>query len=155
MEWAHKMLANNRFAFLLAGFVTSIQGHALAQDVGYHTALQGTKLVAPQPANPITADMMLNSVYRLAPSDAKLKPYVGAGFGAEELATRIPGSIDRDWVPAYQVRGGVSYGFSQKLFGSIEYRWQKGQMPKLSVSGIPAKLEIKKRGFVVGVNYKL
>jgi opacity protein-like surface antigen len=96
---------------------------------------------------------MLDGLYGFGPG--QFKPYVGAGVGTQDVTARIPGSQDHDWVAAYQVRGGVGYGFSQRIFGSIEYRWEQGQKPKLSLAGVPAKLEIKRHGLLVGLNYKL
>lgn len=100
-----------------------------------------------------TTTIMLNGLYGFGPGE--LKPYLGAGVGAQDVSARVPGSEDHAWVPAYQLRGGVSYSFTQKIFGSLEYRWENGKAPNLRLSGIPAKLEIKRHGILVGLNYHL
>ena len=51
--------------------------------------------------------------------------------------------------------GGVSLGLTQKLLGSLEYRWTMGSKPHFSLGGIPTKLEVDRHGFVLGVNYKI
>jgi opacity protein-like surface antigen len=63
--------------------------------------------------------------------------------------------VTRDvWATAYQLRGGVALGFTQKLVGSLEYRWTDGSKPSFSLAGIPTKLEVDRHSFVVGFNYK-
>ena len=58
-----------------------------------------------------------------------------------------------DQATAYQLRGGVTVGVTQKLFGGFEYRWTNGSRPYSSLTGVPAKLEVNNHGFLAGVNY--
>jgi opacity protein-like surface antigen len=83
-----------------------------------------------------------------------MKPYVGAGFGMIDVNQHVLGASGNNWSTAYQVRGGVSLGLTQKLLGSLEYRWTMGSKPHFSLGGIPTKLEVDRHGFVLGVNYK-
>jgi opacity protein-like surface antigen len=96
----------------------------------------------------------LKSMYEFSDGEWHLKPYVGAGFGVTDVNEQILGVTARDWAGAYQLRGGVSLGFTQKLLGSLEYRWAMGSKPHFSLAGIPTNLEVDRHGFVLGVNYK-
>jgi opacity protein-like surface antigen len=71
-----------------------------------------------------------------------------------DVDEQILGVTRGDWDAAYQLRGGVALGFTQKLVGSLEYRWTDGSKPSFSLAGIPTKLEVDRHSFVVGVNYK-
>jgi opacity protein-like surface antigen len=98
--------------------------------------------------------VMLNGLYEFSDGAWRLKPYVGAGLGLVDANARILGATQNDWVSAYQLHGGVSLGFSQKLMGNVEYRWTMGSKPRFMLAGIPTKVEIDRHGFVIGVNYK-
>jgi len=101
-----------------------------------------------------TTTLMLNGLYEFNGDDWHMKPYVGAGFGMIDMNERILGANGTDWMTAYQVRGGVTMGLTQKLLGSFEYRWTMGSKPHFSLAGIPTKLEVDRHGFVLGFNYK-
>lgn len=101
-----------------------------------------------------TTTVMLNGLYELTDGVWHMKPYVGAGFGMIDVNQQILGVSGNDWATAYQVRGGVTLGLSQKLLGSLEYRWTMGTKPHFSLAGIPTKLEVDRHGFVLGFNYK-
>jgi len=98
--------------------------------------------------------VMLNGLYEFTDGVWHMKPYVGAGFGMIDVNQTILGANGNDWATAYQVRGGVTLGLSQKLLGSLEYRWTMGSKPHFSLAGIPTKLEVDRHGFVLGFNYK-
>ena len=98
--------------------------------------------------------VMLNGMYEFTDGVWRMKPYVGAGFGMIDVNQTILGVSGNDWATAYQVRGGVQLGLSQKLLGSLEYRWTMGSKPHFSLAGIPTKLEVDRHGFVLGFNYK-
>jgi len=98
--------------------------------------------------------LMLNGLYQFTDGGWRMKPYVGAGFGMIDTNQQILGVSGGDWRTAYQVRGGVSLGLTQKLLGSLEYRWTMGSKPHFSLGGIPTKLEVDRHGFVLGFNYK-
>jgi opacity protein-like surface antigen len=97
---------------------------------------------------------MLNGLYELTDGVWHMKPYVGAGFGMIDVNQSILGASGSDWTTAYQVRGGVTLGLSQKLLGSLEYRWTMGSKPHFQLAGIPTKLEVDRHGFTLGFNYK-
>jgi opacity protein-like surface antigen len=107
------------------------------------------------PGSLSTTTLMLNGMYEFTDDGAwHMKPYVGAGFGMIDVNQSILGVAGNDWTTAYQVRGGVTLGLSQKLLGSLEYRWTMGSKPHFSLAGIPTKLEVDRHGFVLGFNYK-
>jgi opacity protein-like surface antigen len=104
--------------------------------------------------NLTTTRVTLKGMYELSDGVWRVKPYVGAGLGMIDVNEQILGVTRDDWAAAYQLRGGVSLGFTQKLVGSLEYRWTDGSKPSFSLAGIPTKLEVDRHSFVVGVNYK-
>jgi len=97
--------------------------------------------------------VMLRGLYAFK-SDGAFSPYIGGEFGVIDASQRLSGMQSNDWVASYQVRGGLKYSISQKLFGSLEYRWTDGEKPHFSVSGISTKVEFPSHGFLVGMNYK-
>jgi len=130
------------------GFKTEIQG-LTARAANEHL----TNL--PAGGGDIAAtSIMLKGMYEFSGGAWHMSPYVGAGFGVVDANARILGATNNDWVSAYQVQGGINLGFTQKLAGSLEYRWTMGSKPHFSLAGIPAKLEVNRHGFVVGMNYK-
>lgn len=104
--------------------------------------------------NLASARVTLKGMYEFRDGEWHMKPYVGAGFGMIDVNEHILGVAENDWVGAYQLRGGVTLGFTQKLLGSLEYRWAMGSKPHFSLAGIPTKLEVDRHGFVLGINYK-
>jgi len=86
--------------------------------------------------------------------DGAFSHYIGGEFGVMDVNRRLSGLQSNDWTASYQVRGGVKYSISQKLFGSVEYRWTDGEKPHFSVSGVSTKVEFPSHGFLVGMNYK-
>jgi opacity protein-like surface antigen len=139
-------------------------GSVVGYDLGYgfKTEVEGvTARTRSQPFGNLPAggdiagsSVMLNGLYEFSDGAWRLKPYVGAGFGLVDANARMIGATQNDWVSAYQLHGGVSLGFTQKLMGNVEYRWTMGSKPRFLLAGIPTKLEIDRHGFVVGVNYK-
>jgi len=101
-----------------------------------------------------TTAVMLNGLYELTNGVWHMKPYLGAGFGMIDVNQSILGASGSGWTTAYQVRGGVTLGLSQKLLGSLEYRWTMGSKPHFQLAGIPTKLEVDRHGFTLGFNYK-
>ncbi|HXJ02919.1 MAG TPA: outer membrane beta-barrel protein [Micropepsaceae bacterium] len=104
--------------------------------------------------NLTTARVMLKGIYEFSDGAWHVKPYIGAGFGMTDVNQHIAGLTYNDWTTAYQVRGGVTLGFTQKLVGSLEYRWTDGSKPTFAVAGVPTKLEVDRHGFTLGINYK-
>jgi opacity protein-like surface antigen len=100
------------------------------------------------------ARLTLKGIYEFSEGSWRLKPYIGAGFRAVDLNEHVFGTTRNDWTTAYQVRGGVQLGFTQKLVGSFEYRWTNGSKPIFALAGIPTKLEVDRHGFSIGFNYK-
>ena len=112
--------------------------------------LRAADLISGQYAT--SSQLVLNGFYEINRGQ-RMKTYFGAGFGMMDANEKLLGNRDADWVTSYQVHSGISVGLSKKLIGGLEYRWAMGSMPHLSVAGIPAKLEVKRHGVVVGLNY--
>jgi opacity protein-like surface antigen len=129
------------------GFRTEIEG------VTSRPAAERLRQI-PASGSRTTTSVMLNSFYEFSDGAWHMKPYVGAGFGVVDVNERVLGVSGNDWATAYQVRGGVTMGFTQALLGSLEYRWTMGSKPHFSLAGIPTKVEVDRHGFVVGFTYK-
>jgi opacity protein-like surface antigen len=100
------------------------------------------------------ARVTLKGMYEFRDGEWRVKPFLGAGFGMIDVNEHVLGLAQNDWAGAYQLRGGVTLGFTQKLLGSLEYQWAMGSKPHFSLAGIPTKLEVDRHGFVLGINYK-
>ena len=129
------------------GFKSEIEGLTRLESAGTRNNL-------PAAGGITTTSVMLNGLYEIRDGAWQIKPFIGAGFGWVDVNSRILGANNNDWNSAYQLRGGVSLGFNQKLLGSLGYQWTMGSKPHFSLAGIPTKLEIDRHGFVLGVNYK-
>jgi opacity protein-like surface antigen len=138
-------------------------GTAYGYDLGngFKTEIQGVTARAPSVASLPAGgsgiagtSVMLKGMYEFSDGAWHMSPYVGAGFGVVDANARILGAVNTDWVSAYQVQGGINLGFTQKLVGSLEYRWSIGSKPHFSLAGIPATVEVNRHGFVIGMNYK-
>lgn len=101
-----------------------------------------------------TTRVTLKSMYEFIDGAWHMKPYVGVGYGVMDLNAHVLGVAGDHWATAYQLRSGIALGFTQKLVGSLEYRWTDGSKPSFSLAGIPTKLELDRHRFVVGMNYK-
>jgi opacity protein-like surface antigen len=99
-----------------------------------------------------TNNLRLNGVYEISDNNWRLKSYVG--FSMIDVSDQLLGNRIHDRFTAYQVRGGVTLGLTQKLLGSLEYHWTNGSRPHFSLSGIPVKFEVDRHGFLVGMNYR-
>jgi opacity protein-like surface antigen len=124
---------------------------------GFKTEIEGVTTRAPSdfanlPAGGgiVATSVMLRGMYEFSDGDWHLSPYVGGGFGMMEANARVPLPVNNAWVGAYQVRGGVSLGFTEKLIGSLEYRWTIGSTPLFSL----ANIEVSRHSFVIGVHYR-
>ncbi len=100
-----------------------------------------------------TGTTLLSGLFEFRDDGWRTKPYIGAGFGLADVRQNAISTAGSAWATAYQVKGGLTLGFSQKLIGSLEYRWTLGQKPHFALGGIPAKIEINRHSFSVGVNY--
>ena len=139
-------------------------GTALGFDFGngVKTAIEGSSARAapnsfgnlPVSGGISAASVMLNGLYEFSDGAWRLKPFVGVGLGMVDANARILGQTRNDWVTAYQLHGGVTLGFTQKLAGSLEYRWTMGSKPNFSLAGVPTKFEVDRHGFVLGFDYK-
>lgn len=96
----------------------------------------------------------LEGMYELSDGSWHVNPYVGAGFGMIDVNQHVLGITENDRAAAYHLHGGVTLGFTQKLVGSLEYRWTDGSKPSFSLAGIPTKLELDRHSFVLGINFK-
>lgn len=129
------------------GFKTEIEGlssNAASERLGGLAAS----------GNLTTTRVTLKGMYELSDGVWRVKPFVGAGLGMIDVKEQILGVTRGDWAAAYQLRGGVALGFTQKLVGSLEYRWTDGSKPSFSLAGIPTKLEVGRHSFLLGINYK-
>ena len=130
------------------GFKTEIQGVTARAANGHLTNL-------PTGGSDIAAtSVMLKGMYEFSGGAWHMSPYVGAGFGVVNANAGVLGATRNEWIGSYQVGGGLNLGFTQKLVGSLEYRWTMGQKPHFSLAGLPTKLEVSRHGFVIGFNYK-
>jgi opacity protein-like surface antigen len=82
---------------------------------------------------------------------ATFSPYIGGVLGVADGNQRILGMQNNDWVASYELRSGVNYTLSQKLFGSAEYLKREEDKP---VAGVSPKFQFPSRGFLAGMNYK-
>jgi opacity protein-like surface antigen len=99
--------------------------------------------------------LMLSGLYDFSNGGWRLRPYVGAGFGIIDANTRLLGHDERSFVADFQFKGGVNFNITQKLLGSFEWRWSHGSKPTFAFAGVPTKFQLKRGGFMIGVNYKL
>jgi opacity protein-like surface antigen len=145
------------------GFGTSY-GTAYGYDFGhgFKTELESTASSAASDrlgglaagGNFTATHLTLKGMYEFSNGTWRLSPYVGAGFGAADMNRHVLGASGNQWVSAYQLRGGVTLGFTQKLVGSLEYRWTNGSKPTFALAGVPTKVEVDRHGFTIGFNYK-
>lgn len=134
--------------FKLGRFSTVLRGAAISTPDQHQIGN------LPTSGNTAATSVMLDGLYEVTNGSWHLKPFVGGGFGFIDANSRVLGQTQSDWQKAYQVHGGVQIGFSEKLFGSVEYRWTNGSKPGLFVAGIPTKLDINQHGFTIGFDYK-
>jgi opacity protein-like surface antigen len=130
------------------GFKTEIQG-LTARTANDHLAnlpIGGSDIAA--------TSVRLKGMYELSDGAWHMSPYVGAGFGMVNANAGVLGATSNAWVSAYQVQGGINLGFTQRLIGSLEYRWTMGSKPNFSLAGLPTKFEVSRHGFSIGFNYK-
>jgi opacity protein-like surface antigen len=104
---------------------------------------------APMRGGVASTMLMLRGTYTFV-GNATFSPYIGGALGVADVNQRLLGLQNNDWVASYQLRGGVKYILSQKLFGIVEYLWTDGEKP---VSGVSPKVEFPSRGFLLGMNY--
>ena len=125
------------------GFKTEIQG-VTARASSEHLAN------LPTAGGIMATSVMLNGMYEFRGDDWHISPYVGAGFGVVDANSRVLGATSNDWVAAYQVRGGISFGFTQRLIAKFEYQWTMGPSGgRLSLDNI----EVSRHSFLIGMNY--
>ena len=98
----------------------------------------------------VATSVMLDGMYEFSDGAWHMIPYVGAGFGMVEANTRAPLANNGAWVGAYQVRGGISFGFTERLIASLEYRWAIASSPLFSL----ANIEVSRHSLVMGVHYR-
>ena len=124
------------------GFKTEIQG-VTARASSEHLAN------LPTAGGIMATSVMLNGMYEFSGGDWHISPYIGAGFGVVDANSRVLGATDNEWVGAYQVQGGISFGFTQRLIAKFEYQWTMGSSGRLSLDNV----EVSRHSFLVGVNY--
>ena len=129
------------------GFKTEIEGLSSSAATTRFAGLSASGNVA-------GARLTLKGMYEFHDGEWRVNPFFGAGFGLIDVNEHVLGIARNDWASAYQLRGGVTLGFTQKLLGSLEYQWAMGSKPHFSLAGIPTKLEVDRHGFVLGINYK-
>ena len=105
-------------------------------------------------SNLTSTHVTLKGMYEFSEGAWRMTPYIGAGFGVIDVNQHVLGLAGNQWVSAYQLRGGVTLGFTQKLVGSLEYRWADGSKPTFALAGVPTKVEVDRHGFTIGFNYK-
>jgi opacity protein-like surface antigen len=154
-------VANSGAELLRTGqFFSDAYGHDFGngfkveiERLTYDTGLPGASRIATGGVR--TTGSVLSGLYEFRNDGWLLKPYVGVGLGVADPTAGLLVSDDRFLLPGFQLRGGVDYSITQKLFGKLEYRWSQGNKPSLGVEGIPADFQLRKGGFRVGLNYRL
>jgi len=99
--------------------------------------------------------VMLSGLYELNGGAWRLKPFVGAGIGIMDVSTRLLGREQTEFATDIQFKSGLNFNITQKLLGSFEWRWSHGSKPTFAFAGVPTKFQLKRGGFLLGVNYKL
>jgi len=125
---------------------------------GFRSELEavGGALDIPSAAGNLNATrLVLSGLYEFSSGGWRLKPYVGAGVGFMDVSARLLGHEQSLIGTDIQFKGGVNFNITQKLLGSFEWRWSHGSKPTFALSGIPTKFQLKRGGFLIGVNYKL
>lgn len=140
--------ASGSVSLKLGKFSTQLEGAAISNSDAHPFGN------LPAGSNTAATSLMLNGLYEITNGSWHLKPFVGGGFGFVDANSQVLGQTQTDWQKAYQLHGGVQIGFSEKLFGAVEYRWTNGSKPGFFVAGIPAKLDISQHGFTIGFDYK-
>ena len=69
-----------------------------------------------------TVAPMLSALYDVE-TGTPFTPYLGFGFGAARLKTRIDGESTSKWTPAYQGIAGVNYELASNWQAGVEYRY--------------------------------
>jgi len=99
--------------------------------------------------------VVLSGLYELNGGAWRLKPFVGAGIGLIDISTILLGHEQIEFATDLQFKSGVNFNITQKLLGSFEWRWSQGSKPTFAFAGVPTKFQLKRGGFMLGVNYKL
>ena len=99
--------------------------------------------------------VMVSGLYELDGGAWRLKPFVGAGIGVMDVSTRLLGHEQTEFATDVQFKGGLNFNITQKLLGSFEWRWSHGSKPTFALAGVPTKFQLKRGGFLIGMNYKL
>ena len=99
--------------------------------------------------------VVLSGLYELNGGAWRLKPFVGAGIGLVDVSTILLGHEQIEFATDVQFKSGVNFNITQKLLGSFEWRWSHGSKPTFAFAGVPTKFQLKRGGFLLGVNYKL
>jgi opacity protein-like surface antigen len=76
-------------------------------------------------------------------------------MGLEKIDLSARTQTTTDWVSGYPFTGGVSIGFTQKLIGSLGYRWTYGEKGHFALGNVPAKIDIGANRLVLGLDYHL
>jgi opacity protein-like surface antigen len=99
--------------------------------------------------------VMLSGLYELDGGAWRLRPYIAAGVGVIDVNQRLLGQEQTTMLADVQFKSGLKYNITQKLIGSLEWRWSHGSKPTFALAGVPTKFQLKRGGFLLGVNYKL
>ena len=99
--------------------------------------------------------VMVSGLYELDGGAWRLKPFVGAGFGVMDISTILLGHEEQSFATDVQFKSGLNFNITQKLLGSFEWRWSQGSKPTFALGGVPTKFQLKRGGFMLGMNWKL
>ena len=99
--------------------------------------------------------LMLSALYEFGRGAWRLKPYVGAGVGVIDMSARLLGHEETSITSDFQFKSGVKMAITQKILGSFEWRWSHGSEPTFASGGVPTKFQLKRGGFMLGLNYRL
>ncbi|HJW41735.1 MAG TPA: outer membrane beta-barrel protein [Rhizomicrobium sp.] len=98
--------------------------------------------------------VMANATWDLM-RNSPVTPYVGAGFGIENLGGEIAAFRGRDWKPAYQAEAGMRTDLSDRasLFG--EYRFSQSESAALSDGTDTEHQHFSDHALLAGVSFKV
>ncbi len=80
-------------------------------------------------------------------------PYIGAGAGIAQVRQEVGPLSDRDWVFAYQGIAGVSYGLTNNLALTLDYRYFATLDPKYDFGPVTVKGEYTNHTILAGLRY--
>lgn len=141
-------------AVFTPNFVMELEYAYRRADVD-HFRIGGVRI----PADHTRSDtFMLNALYVFdgMGSSGAFRPFAGGGVGASDVEISIPGGdLERDWILAYQVIGGVAYDLTPNWSLTGEVRWFATEGGRYAApGGGSVKLDWETVDLLVGAAYR-